>query len=89
MFRKSVQTGGRQAANTDLPGSAECCSCSWPWLKLKITPFGRADDGVAAYTMPCAVWYIIPGYGGVITLAAHTDIATAEFFEHRAMRVQV
>jgi hypothetical protein len=36
-----------------------------------MTPFGRADVGAAAYTIPWDVWYIIPGYGGVIMLAAH------------------
>jgi hypothetical protein len=62
----------RSKTNTDVPESAACCSWSWPWLRLKMTPFGRADVGAAAYTIPWDVWYIIPGYGGVIILAAHT-----------------
>jgi len=60
--------------NTDVPDSVACCSWSWPWLRLKMTPFGRVDVGAAAYTIPWDVWYIIPGYGGVIILAAQTHI---------------
>ena len=65
------QAGAQQTL--DIPQSAvACCSWSWPWLRLKMTPFWRADVGAAAYTIPWDVWYIIPGYGGAIILAAYT-----------------